>query len=39
LKDYVEDYAKRHGHTVKVTKKTGMAKSAVHVHIIKKGAI
>lgn len=39
LKDYVEDYAKRHGHTVKVTKKTGMAKSAVHVHVIKKGAI
>lgn len=37
LKNYVEDYAKRNGHEVNVTKKSGMAKTAVHVHLLKKG--
>ena len=37
LKNYVEDYAKRHGHEVKVVKKGGLAKTAVHVHLVKKG--
>lgn len=36
LKDYVEDYAKRHGHEVHVSNIKGIAKSGVHVHVIKK---
>lgn len=36
LKDYAEDYAKRHGHTVTVKKLPGMAKSTIHIHIHKK---
>lgn len=36
LKDYVNDYAKRHGHEVKVTNTKGIAKSGVHVHVLKK---
>lgn len=36
LKDYVEDYAKRHGHQVEV-KKVPLAANGVHVKIIKKG--
>jgi hypothetical protein len=35
LKDYVEDYAKRHGHEVEVHK-VPLAASGVHVHIKKK---
>jgi hypothetical protein len=37
LKDYVEDYAKRNGHKVEVKNLNGIAKSGVHVKIIKKG--
>ena len=37
LKDYVEDYARRNGHTVEVKNLKGIAKTAVHVKIIKKG--
>jgi hypothetical protein len=37
LKDYVHDYAKRHGHSVTVTKLSGIAANAVHVHLHKKG--
>lgn len=36
LKDYVEDYAKRQGHEVKVTKLPGIGANGVHVHLIKK---
>ncbi len=36
LKDYVEDYAKRHGHDVKVRNVNGIAKSGVHVEVLKK---
>lgn len=36
LKDYVEDYAKRHGHKVEV-KKVPLAANGVHVKILKKG--
>lgn len=36
LKDYVEDYAKRHGHDVEVKKLPGIAANGVHVHIKKK---
>ena len=37
LKDYVEDYAKRHGHEVEVKRISGVAKNAVEVHVKKKG--
>lgn len=36
LKDYVNDYAKRNGHQVEVNNLKGIAKSGVHVKIIKK---
>lgn len=36
LKNEVEAHAQRLGHTVKVTKVGGLAKSAVHIHLIKK---
>ena len=37
LKDYVEDFAKRHGHKVEVKNLKGIAKTAVHVKLLKKG--
>lgn len=37
LKDYAEDYAKRHGHQVEVKKLSGIAANGIHVHIKKKG--
>ena len=36
LKDYVHDYADRHGHEVKVTNLKGIAATGVHVHLLKK---
>ena len=36
LKDYVHDYAKRHGHEVEI-KKVPLAANGVHVKILKKG--
>jgi SAM-dependent methyltransferase len=37
LKDYVEDYAKRNGHTVTVKKLPNIAATSVHIQIHKKG--
>lgn len=37
LKDYVEDYAKKYGHSVTVNKLSGIAANAVHVMLNKKG--
>lgn len=36
LKDYVEDYAKRHGHKVEVKRLPGIAANGVHVHVLSK---
>ncbi len=36
LKNYVEDYAQRHGHTVEVKKLKGIAATSVHVVLHKK---
>lgn len=33
LKDYVEDYAKRHGHDVDVKRVSGIAANGVYVHL------
>ena len=36
LKDYAEDYAKRHGHQVEVKKLSGIAANGIHIHLKKK---
>lgn len=39
LKNYIEDFAKKHGHVVKTKRISNLAKNTVHVHIIKKGIV
>lgn len=37
LKQYAEDYAKKHGHQVVVQKLKGITANGIHIHVIKKG--
>lgn len=36
LKNYAEDYAKQHGHTVEVKRLSGIAGNAIHIKVVKK---
>lgn len=38
LKDYAEQYAQKHNHTVSVKRLPGIASNAIHIHVIRKGS-